>query len=199
MLRRIRKILSILSLILALSIAILWLRSRRTPIHLSIENETAMTKDRELHRNFQFHSLDSGYISIGYVSAVVDYSFDRAERERLMKEFHGFINVSFGTRFFWPFFQVHAAPADKTFAGFSFDYGVEKTGRSRLTGKWISISLPHWFLILLLSLPGILHTAHRSKQRLRHRHGLCPSCGYDLRESKDKCPECGLTTSGATP
>lgn len=30
-----------------------------------------------------------------------------------------------------------------------------------------------------------------SKQAYRRSHGLCANCGYDLRGSPDRCPECG--------
>ena len=67
--------------------------------------------------------------------------------------------------------------------------------------------LPHWFLLrtprvkkwghvyVPLWIPSIAFGSllylpiHR--RRKRKRLGLCLTCGYDLRASKDRCPECG--------
>lgn len=65
------------------------------------------------------------------------------------------------------------------------------------------LTLPIWPLILLASVaPGALVVG---AYRRRHRQpGFCTRCGYDLRATPDRCPECGLEapcspTSSTTP
>ncbi len=57
-------------------------------------------------------------------------------------------------------------------------------------------TLPWWFLV---SMTAILPAAYiRSRCRLvyRKKHDLCPSCGYDLRATGGRCPECGAAVVG---
>jgi len=71
------------------------------------------------------------------------------------------------------------------FAGFAFRRIVSPTRTV------YSCYAPHWSLILLL-LPLPLQSFLLARRRLhRLKHNLCPTCAYDLRASKDRCPECG--------
>jgi len=55
------------------------------------------------------------------------------------------------------------------------------------------LRLPHWLLALPLSMIGLIWLRGSLVRRRRKRtgNGLCVHCGYDLRASKDRCPECG--------
>ena len=57
-----------------------------------------------------------------------------------------------------------------------------------------SVSAPHWFLLLLLTTPIALTLRRRIRRARGIRAGLCETCGYDLRESSLRCPECGTST-----
>jgi hypothetical protein len=56
------------------------------------------------------------------------------------------------------------------------------------------VTVPIWFLSATFAAGGIpLALALRRSARRRHRrrHGQCARCGYDLRASPERCPECG--------
>jgi hypothetical protein len=70
-------------------------------------------------------------------------------------------------------------------------------------GKWqrsTDLLVSSWVLVAVFApLPLIrsLKLYRRWTRRSRRRmHGLCASCGYDLRASPERCPECGVVATG---
>jgi hypothetical protein len=55
-----------------------------------------------------------------------------------------------------------------------------------------ALRIPVWFVMLICSLPGVIWLSRRADLRGRQSQHLCPACGYDLRATTDRCPECGL-------
>jgi hypothetical protein len=53
------------------------------------------------------------------------------------------------------------------------------------------MTLPLWFVVVLFGTPPVLWVRARRRRRRASAAGLCPGCGYDLRATPGKCPECG--------
>jgi hypothetical protein len=64
--------------------------------------------------------------------------------------------------------------------------------------RW-NLVLPFWVLMCLFAaFPAGRWFAGRTV-RHRRRRGLCLQCGYDLRATPDRCPECGATPAATAP
>ena len=58
--------------------------------------------------------------------------------------------------------------------------------------------LPYWLPVLLTALLpawAALHWRRARRTASRLRGGLCPQCGYDLRATPGRCPECGAAAA----
>lgn len=60
------------------------------------------------------------------------------------------------------------------------------------------VRVPYWLLAILTSALPAWWLLRRSRERRVRLLGLCPGCGYDLRASPGRCPECGTLASVST-
>ena len=62
--------------------------------------------------------------------------------------------------------------------------------------RW-NLVLPSWLLAGLFLVLPVVWYHRRRRLRRRVRTGACPGCGYDLRATPDRCPECGRAASAS--
>ena len=92
----------------------------------------------------------------------------------------------------WPAPQITWFPPEHRFAGFAYEpndfWGpvwAAPFAHARFTAR------PLWFLVILFAVMPGLWVWGWMKRRRRVRNGVCLGCGYDLRVSEERCPECG--------
>ena len=115
-----------------------------------------------------------GYLQITWTSgkyvAVIAYG-------NLCFGYDYFGNTAPGLNILGPYFSTHWWP----------DRGLFNND---FPPAW-AIQIPLWLPSLLFGL--LLWLSYIPRRRKRKKLGLCIKCGYDLRASKERCPECGST------
>ena len=88
-----------------------------------------------------------------------------------------------------------------------FQIGLSRRAATPQTGGLlmddVHVILPYWFLVIAALVTPAVMAARRAKRTRRARHrltrGQCVQCGFDLRHSGDRCPECGIKVDKDAP
>ena len=84
---------------------------------------------------------------------------------------------------------------DHRFLGFGCKfYRWEGNGRPTQVGR--EVVAPHGFLVAGPAGCALLAARYGLRADGRRRRGLCVRCGYDLRATPSRCPECGSPVEG---
>ena len=60
-------------------------------------------------------------------------------------------------------------------------------------GGALRLGIPFWLPLSFAIIPPLWWVLNRTQAALRYRAGRCRACGYDLRASSERCPECGAS------
>jgi len=109
-----------------------------------------------------------------------------------------FLNTKFREGWSHGRFQARDTPnnqiqARKTFAGF---YHFRTRGQEM---GWTEVGVPYWFGVLTTAIAPVFGVLLRLRQRHDRKAGLCRTCGYDLRATPERCPECGKASTAGLP
>jgi hypothetical protein len=87
-------------------------------------------------------------------------------------------------------------------AAFGFDFYDERPATNHVLFAAGTISfrvafVPIGGLVALTAVMPVLWLRRTLYRRAAQRHGLCAACGYDLRATPERCPECGAMAAAA--
>jgi hypothetical protein len=87
----------------------------------------------------------------------------------------------------WP------TPSEMHFARLGYRFSFSYSSAS----SWaVYATIPLWGVVVLFQLAPTVYLARAWRSRRLRAKGRCVVCGYDLRASPDRCPECGAPRPG---
>jgi hypothetical protein len=85
-------------------------------------------------------------------------------------------------------------PTDGSVLGFR--YSDECRGSAGIGHRVVWVTVPLWAPALMAAAGPGVWLARKTRRHRRMRSGLCVACGYDLRATPGRCPECGESGEG---
>jgi hypothetical protein len=194
--------LTVLSLLLCVATVGLWVRSFGVWDYLSYRRDDA----NELTFRLWIAKQENGYVRITGVRRVLDtiggfqMVLHDIQTTRDPPLGFGRGSVPAGTRddreeFHWHL-GVGTQSGQRTTR--ALQVRPERRDHGYLHTAWFEVLIPYSHVALIFAVaPGIW--AYRRWRRwslLQRAPGLCARCGYDLRATPDRCPECGAAAKG---
>ena len=85
-----------------------------------------------------------------------------------------------------------------SFAGFRLSRGPVSIILTNPPPTYTLLAVPHALVLAVTGVPTFFWLRRGIRRRRWVRQGRCRACGYDLRSSPDRCPECGAVPKGGT-
>jgi hypothetical protein len=192
--RRLFNVLAGISLVLCVATAMLWMRSftDRDFFMFQLNRSHCNSEGREIwhsRRNFSFEIMRGGSL---FSVDTLQLSVNPMQAENLARQHI-------------PFFEWLGYHADEPYCTdyptqhFSYHSMILVHADFLHDGQYIDerrhdIHVPLWFVAIVFGIAPIIHLGKRYLPSRPKIHSLWPTCGYDLRATPDRCPECGTTT-----
>ena len=186
--RRLLNFVTVTSLLLCVAVGVLWVRSGPVDEGADLVFSRWPAAD-EATISIVYAASYSGTVSLRLNHSQYGPAYFRtvsAEEARRMRQSYppGHVRgqVVGRSRFTWP--------AAGPMPGFRGEHFVSNLNPGHRCDEWV-VAAPAWLPMAVLAVMPALWAYRFVKARRGARLGLCSNCGYDLRASPDRCPECG--------
>jgi hypothetical protein len=171
--RRVFTLLSALSLLLCVATCVLWVRSKSDRVR-QCDNWIVATARSEYWVIVQPGRFVIDRKAVRRIGDSIEY--DRAPN--FLDDFRGWTH--------------HGVDPNLSRSSLWFGYGQCSTDAG--TTAW-AVAIPCWSMAGIFAVFPLMWVKRHWQGRGRSA-GMCPSCGYDLRATPERCPECGRYQSG---
>ena len=192
--RRLLNLLTVLSLLLCVAVCVLWVRS-----YWAVDACRFVTYDRSDSRR----TVLSAEMRPGVVRGVIRLTWERSSGMTVTEAAAEKADLTPG----WGYTRYPPDPLDFDFVppdpfnklGFCHvRWSGPAPGFSSAAMSLYEFTAPWWSIALPAAALPAAWCWHRWRSRARMRAGHCPGCGYDLRATPGRCPECGAAPVAST-